>query len=57
MYIHHEKQKKNQYNARIIEIEIGSFTPNNSFTPPIFSCTGGAGPEAAKFIKELLSGR
>ena len=51
MYIHHEKQKKNQYNPRIIQIEKGSFTPL------IFSCTGGAGPEAAKFIKELLSGR
>ena len=24
-----------------------------SFTPLIFSCTGGSGPEAAKFIKEL----
>ena len=47
MYLHHEKQKKNQYNARIIQIERGSFTPL------IFSCTGGAGPEAAKFIKEL----
>ena len=42
-----KKQKKNQYNARIIQIEKGSFTPL------IFSCTGGAGPEAAKFMKEL----
>ena len=47
MYLHHEKQKKNQFNARIIQIERGSFTPL------IFSCTGGAGPEAAKFMKEL----
>ena len=47
MYKHHKKLKKSQYNARIIQIEKGSFTPL------IFSCTGGAGPEAAKFIKEL----
>ena len=35
------------YNARILQIEKGSFTPL------IFSCTGGVGQEAAKFIKEL----
>ena len=40
LYLHHQKLKKNQYNARIIQIEKGSFTPL------IFSCTGGAGPKA-----------
>ena len=34
------KAKKEPYNARIIQIEKGSFTPL------IFSCTGGAGPKA-----------
>ena len=40
LYLHNEKLKKNQYNARIIQIEKGSFTPL------IFSCSGGGGPKA-----------
>ena len=47
MHTSHEKQKKKEYGARILEIEKGSFTPL------IFSCTGGAGPEATTFIKRL----
>ena len=47
MYKHHETLKKNQYNARVLQVEKGSFTPL------IFSCTGGAGQEATMFIKEL----
>ena len=39
--------KKKEYNARILEIEKGSFTPL------IYSCFGGAAPEAEKFVKKL----
>ena len=47
MYIHHENSKKREYNARISEIE------NGSFTPLVFSCSGGTSPEADKFVKNL----
>ena len=47
MYTHHEELKKSEYNARILEIERGSFTPL------IFSCSGGASEETEKFMKRL----
>ena len=47
MYLHHESAKKREYGARILQVEKGTFTP------VIFSCTGGAGPEATKLIKKL----
>ena len=47
MYAHHEKLKKKAYNDRIIEVEKGTFTPL------VFSCSGGASAEASKFIKQL----
>ena len=47
MYRFHESRKKEEYNARILEIEKGTFTPL------VFSCFGGAAPEAEKFIKML----
>ena len=47
LYKIHEKQKKDAYMARILQVEKGSFTPL------IFTCTGGAGPEATKFLKNL----
>ena len=47
MYKTHENLKKRGYNARIQQIEKGSFTPL------IFSCSGGMGTEASAFIKEL----
>ena len=47
MYKFHESLKKKEYNARILEVEKGSFSPL------VFTCTGGAGPEATKFIKRL----
>ena len=47
MYSMHEKEKKTKYNERILEIERGTFTPL------VFSCSGGAGAEAEKFIKFL----
>ena len=49
MYKSHEKTKKRCYNDCILQIEKGSFTPI------IFSCTGGMGPEASSFIKELAA--
>ena len=48
-YIQHEKAKKGQYNARIMEIEKGTFTP------AIFSCSGGASPEASRLLKTIAS--
>ena len=47
MYSFNEKKKRDDYNDRIIQIEKGTFTPL------VFSCTGGAAPEAEKFIKQL----
>ena len=47
MYSHHEEVKKREYAARILQVEKGTFTP------VIFSCTGGCGPEATAFIKQL----
>ena len=37
MYIHHEELKKKAYNARVIQVEKGVFTPM------VFSTTGGMG--------------
>ena len=49
MYEDHEKAKKKEYNDRILEVEQGTF-------PPLFfSCCGGAGTEATKFIKHLAT--
>ena len=47
MYAHHEHLKKREYNARMLEVEKGSFTPL------VFSCSGGFSKEADKFIKHL----
>ena len=47
MYKDHEKAKKKEYNDRILEVDKGTFTPL------VFSCCGGAGTEATKFIKHL----
>ena len=47
MYRHHESLKNNAYRDRILQVDKGSFTPL------VFSCTGGAAPEATKFIKQL----
>ena len=49
MYKDHEKAKKKEYNDMILEIEKGTFTPL------LFSCCGGAGTEATKFIKHLAT--
>ena len=47
MYHHHEQQKKRDYNLRVINVEKGTFTPL------VFSTTGGMGQEASSFIKHL----
>jgi len=47
IYSQHEKEKKRSYNHRIMHVDRGSFTPL------IFSTTGGMGPEATQFHKRL----
>ena len=47
MYTHHEHLKKAEYNDRIMQVDKGTFTPM------IFSCSGGAAPEATKCLKTL----
>ena len=47
MYQHHEQQKKRAYNTRVINVEKGTFTPL------VFSTSGGMGPEASTFYKHL----
>ena len=49
VYENAEKQKKNAYNERILNIEHGSFTPL------IFTVTGGMGPQATTFFRLLCS--
>ena len=47
--MHHEKEKKRAYNDRIIEVDRGSFTPL------VFSTSGGEGPECKIFHKRLAT--
>ncbi len=47
MYQRHEQSKKREYNARIIEVEKGTFTP------VVFSCSGGASPEASRLLNAI----
>ena len=47
LYIRHEKEKKRDYNNRVLQVEKGSFAPL------ILSTTGGMGPESTKFHKRL----
>ena len=47
LYINNERDKKNQYNDRVIQVEKGSFTPL------IFSTNGGMGPESTKYHKRV----
>ena len=43
----HEQKKKRRYNARVLQIEHGTFTP------VVFSTTGGAGKEAQTLMKKI----
>ena len=47
--IHHESLKKRLYERRVREVE------HSSFTPLVFSLTGGLGPAASAFYKCLAS--
>jgi hypothetical protein len=47
MYVYQEGLKKDEYNERILEVE------KASFTPLVFSCSGGARIETTKFLKKL----
>ena len=47
MYTAHEAQKKRAYNDRVIQIEKGSFTPL------VFSTSGGMGREAQGLMKKI----
>ena len=47
IYETHEKEKKQMYNDRILHVEKGSFTPL------VFTTTGGMGPEATKYHKQV----
>ncbi|KAG1655467.1 NADH dehydrogenase [ubiquinone] 1 alpha subcomplex assembly factor 3 [Nymphon striatum] len=47
IYRKHELEKKRKYNERVINVEHGTFTPL------IFSVTGGLGPECVKYHKHL----
>ena len=47
VYRRHEQEKKAQYNDRVMEIEKGTFTP------VIFSCSGGASKEANRLLKAI----
>ena len=47
MYEAHEKEKKRLYNARVLHVERGTFTPL------VFSTSGGMGKEAQKLVKRL----
>ncbi len=47
IYEIHEREKKRDYNQRVIQVEKGTFTPL------VFSTTGGMGPEATKFNKRI----
>ena len=47
IYRRNEQEKKRQYNDRIMEIEHGTFTPL------VYSTTGGMAPECERFTKYL----
>jgi hypothetical protein len=47
MYINYEQIKKRKYNERILQVEKGTFSP------AVFSCSGGASPETSKLMKAI----
>ena len=47
LYVQQEKEKKRMYNDRILQVEKGSFSPL------IFTTTGGMGPEATRYHKKV----
>ena len=49
LYNLHEKEKKNQYMNRVLQLKKGSFVPL------VFTTTGGMAPEARRFIRRLAA--
>ena len=49
VFLSHESEKKRVYNERIIEVE------KSSFTPLVFSTSGGMGVKAEAFHKRIAS--
>ena len=47
IYEQHEKEKKRKYNQRIVQVE------KATFTPLVFSTTGGMAPECARYHKKV----
>ena len=47
IYDQHEKEKKRKYNQRIVQVE------RATFTPLVFSTTGGMAPECARYHKKI----
>ena len=47
LYSQQEREKKRTYNDRILQVE------NGSFSPLVFSTTGGMGPECTKYHKRV----
>ena len=47
LYAEQEREKRGCYNDRVLQVEKGSFTPL------IFTTTGGMGPESTRFHKRL----
>ena len=47
LYRQHEQEKKRDYNNRVLQVEKGSFTPL------VFSTSGGMGPECTKYHKRI----
>ena len=49
MYVRHERDKKRDYLQRILQVEKGTFSP------AVFSCSGGASPETTKLLKVIAA--
>ena len=47
LYAQHESQKKRHYLNRVLQVEKGTFSPL------VFTTTGGMGPEATRFLKRV----
>ena len=47
LYAQHENQKKRQYLNRVLQVEKGTFSPL------VFTTTGGMAPEATRFLKRV----
>ena len=47
LYVQHEAEKKRTYNDRILNVEKGSFSPL------VFSTSGGMGPESTRYHKRI----